>query len=61
MWMLFFLALEREYSGLESDFRKRVCLRDLVMMELLFYHGIEVTELLRLEISDYDRDRKSVV
>lgn len=51
----FFLALEREYSGLESDFRKRVCLRDLVMMELLFYHGIEVTELLRLEISDYDR------
>ncbi len=51
----FFLALEREYDGLESDFRKRVCLRDLVMMELLFYHGIEVSELLRLEVSDYDR------
>lgn len=52
----FFLALEREYDGLNSDFRRRVCLRDLVMMELLFYHGIEVSELLRLEVSDYDRE-----
>ena len=51
----FFLALEREYNGLDSDFRKRVCLRDLVMMEFLFYHGIEVSELLRLEVSDYDQ------
>ncbi len=51
----FFLALEREYNGLDSDFRKRICLRDLVMMSLLFYHGIEISELLRLEVSDYDK------
>ena len=52
----FFLAMERESSSLDSDFRKRICLRDRVMMALLFYHGIEVSELLRLELSDYDRE-----
>lgn len=51
----FFLALEREYEKLDSEFRKRVCLRDLVMMKLLFYHGIEISELLRLKITDYDK------
>lgn len=52
----FFIALDREYENLDNDFRKRVCLRDSVMMELLFYHGIEISELLRLEISDYERE-----
>lgn len=51
----FFRAIGREYETLDSDFRRRVCLRDQVMMELLFYCGIEVSELLRLELSDYDR------
>lgn len=51
----FFQAIDQEYSQLDSDFRKRVCLRDQVMMKLLFYHGIEVSELLRLEVLDYDR------
>lgn len=49
----FFGVIEREYENLEYGFRKRVCLRDKVMMELLFFHGIEISELLRLEISDY--------
>lgn len=51
----FFHAIDREYMALDSDFRRRVCLRDQVMMELLFYHRIEISELLRLEVSDYDR------
>jgi site-specific recombinase XerD len=51
----FFLAMEREYEGLDSEFRKRVCLRDMVMMKLLFYHKIEISELLRIETPDYDR------
>ena len=51
----FFHAIDQEYSELESDFRKRVCLRDQIMMELLFYHGIEISELLRLEILDYNQ------
>lgn len=50
----FFVALDREYEELGSDFRKRVCLRDRVMMELLFYHGLEISEILRLELADYD-------
>lgn len=50
-----FQTLKQEYKELNSDFRKRVCLRDLIMLELLFYHRIEVSELLRLEISDYDQ------
>lgn len=50
-----FQAGKRERENLDSDFCKRVCLRDLVMLELLFYHGIEVSELLRLEVSDYNR------
>ena len=50
-----FNAINYEYKELDSDFRRRVCLRDQVMMKLLFYHGIEVSELLQLELSDYNR------
>lgn len=50
-----FHGARREYENLNSDFRKKVCLRDLLMLELLFYHGIEVSELLCLRVSDYDR------
>ncbi len=49
----FFQAIDKEYEELDSDFRRRVCLRDQVMMKLLFYHGIEISELLRLEVADY--------
>lgn len=51
----FFAAMNREYEGLASEFRRRICLRDMVMMELLFYHKIEISELLRLETADYDQ------
>ena len=51
----FFQAITQEYTELDSDFRKRVCLRDQVMMGLLFYHGIEISELLRMEIDDYNK------
>ena len=51
----FFQAIDREYEDLDSDFRRRICLRDQVMMKLLFYHGIDISELLQLELSDYDR------
>ena len=51
----FFRAIDKEYGELDSDFRRRVCLRDQVMMKLLFYHGIEVSELIRLEVADYNR------
>lgn len=52
---LFFQAISQEYDELNSEFRKRICLRDQVMMGLLFYHGIEISELLRLEVTDYQR------
>ena len=51
----FFRAIDHEYEELDSDFRRRVCLRDQVMMKLLFYHGLEISELLRLEVSDYNQ------
>lgn len=50
----FFRAIRREYEELDSDFRRRVCLRDQIMMELLFYHGLEISELLKMEVSDYE-------
>lgn len=50
----FFQAIKREQEELDSDFRKRICLRDQVMMGLLFYHGIEISELLGLNVSDYN-------
>ena len=55
-----FQAMEREYQGLESEFRKRVCLRDMVMLGLLFYHRIEISELLRIEVSDYDMETGTI-
>lgn len=51
----FFRAISQEYTELDSDFRRRICLRDQIMMELLFYHRIEISELLRMEVSDYNR------
>ena len=57
----FFQALDQEYEDLDSDFRRRICLRDQVMMRLLFYHGIEISELLQLEVSDYDRKTATLV
>ena len=50
----FFNSLSQEYQELDSDFRKRICLRDQVMMKLLFFHGIEISELLIMEVQDYD-------
>lgn len=50
----FFAAMDREYESLDCGFRRRVCLRDRVMMELLFFHGIEISGLLRLTVPDFD-------
>lgn len=55
-----FHAVKREYESLDSEFRKKICLRDLLLLELLFYHGIEVSELLCLVVSDYDRKTGSL-
>lgn len=57
----FFHAIDREYEELESDFRRRICLRDQVMMKLLFYHGIDISELLQLELSDYNQKTATLV
>ena len=57
----FFQAIDHEYEELDSDFRRRICLRDQVMMELLFYHGLEISELLRLEVSDYNRKTATLI
>lgn len=53
----FFHAIRREREELDSDFRRRICLRDQVMMGLLFYHGIEISELLEMNVYDYDQKR----
>lgn len=50
----FFQAIRREQEELDSDFRRRLCLRDQIMMGLLFYHRIEVSELLMIQVADYD-------
>lgn len=52
----FFNAINQEYEKLDSEFRKRICLRDMVMMKLLFYHKIEISELLRIEEKDYNQE-----
>lgn len=57
----FFHAIDREYEELDSDFRRRICLRDQVMMKLLFYHGIDISELLQLELSDYNQKTATLV
>ncbi|MCI8744004.1 MAG: tyrosine-type recombinase/integrase [Lachnospiraceae bacterium] len=57
----FFRAIDREYEDLDSDFRRRICLRDQVMMKLLFYHGLDISELLQLELSDYNRKTATLV
>ncbi len=57
----FFHAIDREYEDLDSDFRRRICLRDQVMMKLLFYHGMDISDLLQLELSDYNPKTATLV
>ena len=56
----FFDAMNQEYEKLDSEFRRRICLRDMVMMKLLFCHKIEISELLRMETSDYNQETDMV-
>ncbi len=56
-----FAAMDREYEELDSEFRRRICLRDMVMMELLFYHKIEISELLRMQAQDYDPETGNLI
>lgn len=58
----FLNALDQEYELLKTDFRKKVCLRDSVMFELLFYHSLEIHELVSLKVSDvHMEDRQFLV
>ena len=57
----FFHAIDQEYEDLDSDFRRRICLRDQVMMKLLFYHGMDISDLLQLELSDYNPKTATLV
>lgn len=50
----FFEAIRREREEVDSAFRRRLCVRDQVMMGLLFYHGIDISELLKIDVSDYN-------
>ncbi len=53
----FFRAMDQDYKNLDTDYRRRICLRNLVMMKLLFYYGIGISQLLLIEASDYDSGR----
>ncbi len=53
----FFDAMNQEYENLNSEFRKCICLRNMVMMKLLFYHKIEISEVLRINVEDYDQEK----
>ena len=54
----FLEALDREYESLDSEFRRRVCLRDSVMFELLFYHSLDIGELVSMEAKDVDLEHR---
>ena len=46
-------VLNEEYEIAETEFKKRIALRDSIMFELLFYHGLQIQELVALQAADF--------
>lgn len=54
-------AAEQALSGAESEYARRMCLRDRCVIELLFCLGLRIGEVSALDIRDYNREDASIL
>lgn len=53
-------SLNEEYEDADTEFKKRISLRDSIMFELLFYHGLQIQELVALRTEDFDPEKRTI-
>lgn len=54
-------ATQDEYEALESEYHKKICLRDSVILELLFCLGLRIGEISQMNVDDYNRDEETLL
>lgn len=52
---------ETEYNHLDSPFRKTICIRDAVILELLYCLGLRISEIRNLNLEDYDPESQALL
>jgi integrase/recombinase XerC/integrase/recombinase XerD len=50
-----------DYDSLESLFRKRICIRNSAIIELLFSTGIRIGELVDINLGDLDLEKQTLL
>ncbi len=54
-------SLDAELNSIDSDFHRKICIRDNAIIELLFCTGIRIGELSKICIEDIDIDSKTIL
>lgn len=54
-------TVSREYQASSSEYYKRLCLRDMCIIEILFCLGLRIGEVVALNIEDYDSEEASLL
>lgn len=54
-------ATNVEFQEASSDFRKRLCIRNMCIIELLFCLGLRIGEVEALDVGDYNREEGSIL
>lgn len=54
-------ATNLEFQGASSEFRKRLCIRNMCIIELLFCLGLRIGEVEALDVEDYNREEGSIL
>jgi integrase/recombinase XerD len=52
---------QNDYHTLASEFRKRICIRNNAIMELLFSTGIRIGELVNISLNDLDLEKQTLL
>lgn len=55
------LSLSHDYSTLRSDYRKKICLRNTAIIELLFCLGLRIGELVNIDLLDMDLNEQTIL
>ncbi|MHA7965226.1 tyrosine-type recombinase/integrase [Paenibacillus sp. CAU 1782] len=55
------LAPQNDFARLKSDFRKRICIRNNAIIELLFSTGIRIGELVGIQLKDINLESQTLL
>ena len=55
------LTMYKQYADAPTEYRKKTCLRDIAVIELLFSTGIRISELCSLKANDIDLYEKTLL